>query len=171
MKPYAAVGPLDHTRQPAQGPRHRSSGGLDRPRRARCRHRRSRSITRRKAWRQAELQNRWHGLRFEGTKWSSHPGRSQEKNPASSPAPGPRTAPTRDPDLGDRPPERGPYAAARSSASGTAGTALGVSPGRWWSVGTAGRRAVAATAALLRGTQGYSSGPGDGSAGTASRTL
>jgi len=69
MKPYAAVGPLDHTRQPTQGPRHRSSGGRDRPRRARCRHRRSRSITRRNAWRQAELQNRWQGLRFEGTKW------------------------------------------------------------------------------------------------------
>jgi hypothetical protein len=40
-------------------------------------------MTRRNAWRQERLQNRWHGLRLEEVKGSSHPGRSQQKNSAS----------------------------------------------------------------------------------------
>src|SRR5512135_2533851 len=83
---------------------------------------------------------------------------------------GPRRAMTRYPDLGSRPPELGRLAAARHSDTGTADTGPGVSPGRWWCVGTADRRACAAIAVPPRGTRGYSSGPGGGSAGTASRT-
>jgi len=59
MKPYVAVWPAGHTDQRTQGPRHRRDGLLRRAWRARCRHRRSRSMTRRNAWRQAGLQNRW----------------------------------------------------------------------------------------------------------------
>ncbi len=53
---------------------------------ARFRHRRSRSITRRKAWRQEALQNRWQGLRLESAKWTSHPGRSQLEKSAPAAA-------------------------------------------------------------------------------------
>jgi len=83
MEPYVAAWPADHTDQRTQGPRHRPAWRRRRARSARCRHRRSRSMTRRNAWRQEGLQNRWHGLRFEGRKCSSHPGRSQQKISAS----------------------------------------------------------------------------------------
>ncbi len=69
----------ENTRQRTQGPR----GGLvldwRDARRLRWRQRRSRSMTRRKAWRHEELQNRWQGLRWVRMKYTSQPGRSQKK--------------------------------------------------------------------------------------------
>jgi len=77
---------------------------------------------------------------------------------------------TRCPDLGGQPSELGPHAAARRSDTGTGGTGPGVSPGRCWCAGTADWLAVAAIAVPPRGTRGYNSGPGGGSAETVSRT-
>jgi len=53
-------------------------------------------------------------------------------------------------------PGPGRHAVARRSDTGTGGTGPGVSPGRWWCVGTAERRACAAIAVPPRGTRGYS---------------
>ena len=75
MKPYAAVWPSDDTRQPTQGPRHRPAGDAAAdpgvPAAATAARARSRAATPdgKTGCRTAE-----HGLRFEGTKCSSHPG-------------------------------------------------------------------------------------------------
>jgi hypothetical protein len=70
------------------------------------------------------------------------------------------------PALENRRPGLGPSAAARRNDIGIAGSAPGVSPGRWPSVDTDGWPAFAATAAPRLGTRDYSTGPGDGWAGT-----
>ena len=133
---------------------------------SRCRHRRSRSITRRKACRQEGLQNRWQGLRLESAKCTSHPGRSQQKKSACCAGAGPRAAATH---MGTTSPAmRGaaarlpPLAAAPCTEIGVVDFEPGVFPDRWWFADTLGWHASVASDERPRGTRGYSTWLGDG---------
>jgi len=71
---------MRHTKKPALHQKYPSDHHLDGAQPRMRSQRRSRSLTRRKAWRQAALQNFCSGLRVVLENLSSQPGRGQEKN-------------------------------------------------------------------------------------------